>query len=164
MKSVLLEYCTGCGESIRPHWMTCPVCQAPLHGALHGALPALDNPYLQPVRVEKEVRRDLLWGGIAMICLAVVGFAGFLMSLFRREWSLMSDDVWFGTGAIVFAAMVGGGLVGASKQKQGAAAKGVLKGLMYSLGAIFLVMAITVVIVVCLVLFLIVACMTSIDK
>jgi hypothetical protein len=136
------------------------VCQTPLHGAL----PALDNPFIQPVRLEKEVRRDLLWCGIAMIGLAVAGFAGFLLSLFRRDWGFVSDDAWFAIGVIVFAAMVGGGLVGASKQKQGAAAKGVLKGLMYSLGAIFLVMAITILIVVCLVLFLIVTCMTSINR
>ena len=160
MNSDLPEYCAGCGESIRPHWMACPVCQTPLHGAL----PVLNNPFSQPVRVEKEVRRDLLWGGIAMICLAVAGFAGFLMSLFQRKWALTSDDAWIGIGAIVFAAMVGGGLLGASRQKHGAAAKGVLMGLMYSLGAIFLVIAITVLIVVCLVLFLIVSCMTGINK
>ncbi len=160
MNSDLPVYCTRCGESIRPHWLTCPVCQTPLHGAL----PALDNPFSQPVRMEKEVRRDLLWGGIAMVCLAVAGFAGFLLSLFRRDWGFVSDDAWFAIGAIVFAAMVGGGLVGASKQKQGAAAKGALMGLIYSLGAIFLVMAITVLIVVCLVLFLIVTCMNSINR
>ena len=160
MSTVALERCSGCGEPIRPHWMNCPVCRAPLHGAL----PALDNPFIQPVRIEKEVRRDLLWGGIAMIGLAVAGFAGFLLSLFRRDWGFVSDDAWFAIGAIVFAAIVGGGLVGGSKQKQGAAAKGALMGLIYSLGAIFLVMAITVLIVVCLVLFLIVTCMSSINR
>lgn len=160
------EYCSGCGETIRPHWTTCPVCQSPLHGQSppqSGELKSIDNPFSPPVRVEKEARHDLLWAGIAMICLAVTGLAGIVMSFVRGGMAARSEDRLLGFGIIVFAAMVGGGLVGASKKKEGSVAKGVLLGLMGSLGAIFLVMAIIVLLVVCFVIFLIVTCMTSIN-
>lgn len=163
MKSAPLEFCTGCGEPIKPHWTSCPMCQTPLQGELTSK----SNLFLAPIqteKTEKEVRHDLLWAGVAMICLAAAGFVGLVMSFIRGGRGLTSDEGKFGIGVIVFAAMVGGGLMGAARQKKGGAAKGALKGLMYSLGAIFLVMAIITLIAICLVIFLIVTCMTGFNK
>lgn len=187
MNSVRLEFCTRCGEAIQMHWITCPVCG----NSVNGNPQPFANPYVAPLHEVKEARNDLRLAGISMACLAAAGFVGFVVSILRGGSFLTSDQSKFGIGAIVFAAMVGGGLIGASKRRsteiwsgsamtgssrievsgkstaginKSAAAKGALLGLLYSLGAIFLVMAIVVLIVVCVILFLIVTCMSSINR
>ncbi len=163
--------CPACGEGIKPHWKTCPAC-------------------LHPLDVERSVRFDLLLSGIAMISLAFIGLIGIVMNLFKDGNLLTNDQFLFGLGAIIFASMVGGGLIGGSRTERrasqfpepgtpatmleyplveemprgNAVAKGVLMGLLGSVGTILVVFGVIALLIICICILLFVTCLQMLHK
>jgi len=163
--------CPACGEGIKPHWKTCPAC-------------------LHPLDVERSVRFDLLLSGVAMIILAFIGLIGMVTNLFRDKHSLTNDQFLLGLGAIIFASMVGGGLIGGSHTERRTShfpapgtpstmleyplveemprgsnvAKGVLLGLLGSVGTILAVFGVIALLIICICILLFVTCVQMLHK
>ena len=178
--------CPSCGEGVKPHWVSCPTCLHPLDNLFATS----GTPAAPLQQVERDVRLDLLWSGIAMVSLAGVGLIGLVMNLFHGRRSLASDQYLIGLGAIIFASMVGGGLIGGSRtgrrqslpaasnspapvfaypvsqdtQRGNAVAKGVLMGLLGSVGTILAVFGVIALMILCLFIFLFVTCLQMIHK